>query len=181
MTNEVTMLIAAYLKDGRWGLNTMLPKIARNLPGGAIDLPPRPCAIYNDVQDVDGETWMSPSTLPAIVVFSEEAADVEIANRRRQTGRLIEVGIVYVMSADDELRSKREGGYVLRAVRKCLVNFNDQEASKHFRELNDVRILEIKSATIHTVNGGGGGSQTAGFILVQVRAMDTMSPDDEKF
>ena len=169
MINEVTLLVDRWLRHEDYGVEAMLETVPRLRPDGKADPRPKIPKIYNDVEhglEVD------PPSSPALVVFAFSEPTTDLRDLFHQKYEQVMVSVAYATRDVEQTQATRDGNYVLRAVRKSLVRFNDQRLSSGYRELNSIKIQAGDRATIRRVAGSVGSSQLWGFVLASLKVVD---------
>lgn len=168
MIVEVTRLWDRWLK-GPLGVEYHLPLLQRLTPEGTEDPLPQMPRIYNDIEDESVADSLDPPETPALVLFAESGAEITQAQR---TGRLVTHSLVmtiaYITRDWPPLRASIEGGYVLQAVIRSLVDYNSEGKSLNYRKLNGIKVLSINELTQERVAANLGQSQLWGFVIAEV-------------
>lgn len=180
MINEATMVISAWLKGSTFGVNAALPGIPRKFPNGDDMDEPRPVTIYDDVQDEETIMELDPPDVPALVVFCDSEADIELGankavNATAQRAPNIVVIVAYIDRETPYAKMKQEGGLVLRAVRRSLTKFSVPSISNAARTLNNIRVDHVVRMREVRVTGAISKSTLIGFVRASLSVTD-LSP-----
>lgn len=177
MLNNLTVLYDRWFRHPQYGIDAMIDLVPRARPpvnGEAQpDLPRPSVTIYNDVEHESVVKNIDPTEVPALVIFTDADSNVPLHPNRRASDRRVTTTIAYVTREMVPLEAVAAGDIVLRAGKMVLRHFNDQRASKGYRELNGVKIMEIRSVTEQRVSGAVGRSQLWGFLLSDATVLDT--------
>lgn len=176
MIVEVVRLLDRWLKSETYGVEAMLATVPRQTPENTTDPEPEMPAIVNDTEDEDVAKDLEPAAVPALVLYGTVGPDIPIdakGSRSTQMARSAIVAIAYVTRDVPWLDAVRDGGYVLRAVRRSLSAYNSLEKSREFRRLNTITIAQIRNVGERQVKGGVGNSQLVGFLLATVVIIDS--------
>jgi hypothetical protein len=172
MIVEVTRLMDRWLKSEK-GVQKWLPSISRFTPEGTEDPMPEIPAIYNDIEDECVAAELDPVKVPALVIFCDSAPETKAQNERRLVARNVLVTVAYITRDTPALKASRDGGYVLRAIRRSLVEFNSLQESREFRDLNGIKILAIDTIEQQRVAANLGRSELWGFVMAGLTVIDS--------
>jgi hypothetical protein len=170
---EATRLIDRWLRHPQQCVGAMLQTVPRMTPEGEEDPEPENPLIYNDTEHEEVAANLDPPTSPALVLFADGELETDAHQRPRQVSTELIVAIAYVTRDMPPVAAARDGGYVLRAVRKSLNRYNDERLSFDFRELNGVKIAAVRRVEQQRVAGAVGQSQLWGFVIASLTVIDS--------
>lgn len=174
MIVETTRLIDRWLRHPEYGVAAMLVEVPRNLPGGGVDPLPIMPTILNDTEHEEVAAEIDPPGPVSLVLFADSDVEFDATDKHRQVGRQIVIAVAYITKDTPALTAVRDGGYVLRAVRRSLTRYNNQTLAVGHRELNGVKVAAIGQVTQQRVSGAVGKSQLWGFVLMAVTVIDSI-------
>lgn len=170
MIREITLMVDRWLNHSTYGVAQMLP----NVPKEAGDVLPAMPPIYNDVEDDSVAMEINPVKVPALVVWTERNPDIEFQGRRPGFNAAASVVIGYVTRDESVIKARRDGSFILRAVRQCLALMDLGKISEDARTLNGIKIVDVVSIDEERVTGSIGGSTLVGLVVMNVKVMDTV-------
>lgn len=172
-------LVAAFLRHDEHGVNELAGSLPRATLGGyPDDDPPPTVAVFNDADEKGVAKDLDPPQVPALVVFSDSSASVVAGGAAcgYKIARDVTIGIGYVTSDGvDELIAGRACGYVLRGATLSLWRYNSQEKSAGMRELNGIKVHEVKSIEEQRVTVAVGRRKLWGLLVVNLTVVDNLS------
>lgn len=178
MIGSVVVMVDRWLKSAQFGVNNLLGGVPRNRPpgdvGGAYPLPDL-LNIYCDQEDSDTATDWNPPVKPALAVWGDSSARIEL--RGYPTARSVVIGCAFVTeSGVDAAESNRVCEYYLRAVMMSFEAYGIERLSKLYRELNGVKVLKVNDLTDQRIVQGAtvGSGKMWGFVLAELWAADTL-------
>ena len=175
MLDAAVRLISGFLQHPEHGVNEMASTLPRqNLGGAPDDAAPPLVSIFNDVDHTSVAKDLTAPKVPALLVWSDSSADVTMQGYSIAKDIMLAIGFVTSDGVDD-LVTNRACGYILRGGLLTLKRYNSQDKSKGYRELNGIRILEIKSVNEQRVTAAVGRQKMWGFLAVRVIAVETYS------
>jgi hypothetical protein len=171
--NDLTRLVTQWMKHAEHGVNPLMAQLGRKRVDGAEDPMPAPVAIFDDVDTEELVLEMDPPVVPAIVVWVDSDADVNLLDTNYlKTGEPVIVAFAYVTQDVLKVQAKLDGGYALRAVRQSLRRLN-RNRDDQYRKLNGIHITGITVVNTQIVAGGVGKSQMWGLLYAAVHVVDT--------
>jgi hypothetical protein len=173
MIVEVTRLVDRWLRHPEFGFEPFLPTIPRKTPEGLEEPMPTVPTLYNDTEHEEVALEIDPPRSPALVLFVDEGYEVDAKDPFRHKAQPVIVTVAYLTREVPSLVAVREGAYVLKAVKKSLVRYNDQRIAHSFRELNGVKVAAVGALEHLRVAGAVGRSQLWGFVLASLNVIDT--------
>lgn len=176
MIFETTVLLRRWLQHPQHGVVQMLATVPRNnIAGGQWPLPASP-TVYADVENPDlAAQDLDPAQIPALVVYVDENvedAQYDQSNKDYERQRRFRATIAYITGDEPPEKAVREGGFTLRAAKKCLRLFNNQTLSAAYREYNSVKIAKVGPVVMHIVSGAVGKSKLWGFVVATLTVID---------
>lgn len=178
MITEVTRILSAWARDPVEGVNAQLALVAHKQMDGSDDPVPPDVTVYDDIDSVGGDSEdmsldIDPAKVPALVVAADSGASLNLHDvNYLKTGEPVIVAFGYITRDVPGKQAKLNGGYTLRALRRCLWQFKN--APKASKELNGIRVLKLDTVRIFGVAGGMGRSQMYGLLTVSVSVVDTI-------
>src|SRR5678815_5404241 len=144
MVSSVVRLVAAFLDHPTHGVNSMMQSLPReNLGGLPADPAPPTLAIFNTMDTPSVAEKLDPPKVPAIIVWGDSSAPVEM--RGYKTAREAIVAIAFVTADDaDPIQANRTCGLALRGIVLTMGRYNSQDFSAGYRELNGIKIHEVR-------------------------------------
>lgn len=175
MLDVAVRLIAAFAEDEEHGINEIAGSLPRTTIGGTSpaddDAAPPAVTIYND-SDEDGDE-INPDTVPAFYFWIDSSAPIDM--RGYKTARSVTIVGAYITETGvDTLQAKRDCGYILRAGLITLDRYNNQTYSNGYRELNGIRVLNIKSVTEQRLIAAVGRRKMWGFLTISAQVVETL-------
>lgn len=174
MIVEGTVLTSEWLKHPEYGVAALLPLVPRNKPGGGMWRLPETPTIYDDVQDKSVAAELEPTKVPALVVFADSDIDeTPTPHESGAKGDGLDVVIAYIVrNPSSLLDARRDGMFVLRAVRQSLHRLQTPKLSTGHRRLNGISISRVQRVTLQRVAGAVGRSTLAGFVIARYLMLD---------
>lgn len=178
MITEVTRLLAEWARHPENGVNAQLALVGRARMNGTSDPTVPSVTVYDDIDSVGGDSEdmsldIDPPKVPALVVAADSGADVNPNDTNYlKTGEPIIVAFAYIVRDVPGKKAKLNGGYTLRALRRCLSRFRNAPAAS--KQLNGIKILLVGRITIHQIAGGLGRSKMHGILTATVTVVDTI-------
>lgn len=170
------MILERWLKDPTYGLEAMLTSAA--FPVAQGDTIPESIRIVSEASDEDCALDRDPPVVPAVMIISDSDVLEELGqNQPGKTSTEVEsawVAVVYVDRGKTVLLSQREGSYVLRGARMSLRRYNACR-DPLFREMNNIRLIDIRAISGHGVAGYVGQTYVTGFVKIRIRYQDLQS------
>lgn len=175
VVDAVVRLVSEFLRHAEHGVNELAGSLPRTTLGGYPDDDAPPVVpVFNDADEKGVAANLDPPEVPALVVFSDSSASVAAGGYK--IARDVMIGVGYVTEGGvDEMIAGRACGYVLRGAQLSLWRYNSQEKSAGMRELNGVKILEIKSVEEQRVTVAVGRRKLWGLLLVNLTVVDNLS------
>jgi hypothetical protein len=174
VTNEITRLISAFARHPMHGVVAQLGELTKEQFGGIADSEPTPPKLYDDVDTEELVLELDPPAVPALVIWTDSDISLNLNRTDYLTPtETVIVAFAYITRDVPNVKAKLDGGYVLRAARRCLTRFNNQTYSRGYRKLNGVQILNIESVSLPPIAGGVGKSQLWGLLYAAVNVADT--------
>lgn len=180
MIVNTTRILRRWLEHPLYGINALLPDVPRARVDGVIDTVPPSVAFYDDIDDDEVAEGIKPPITPAMVLYCDAPARVDIDQRNYLKGEapLVFAG-AYVTENLPESVAARYGGYTARAFRRSLYLFNKQELSVtpelDYRTLNGIKVMKVGLVTEQRVATDAGQSSLWGFVLASVTVVDTLA------
>lgn len=173
MLDESVLLFSAWLKDTN-GVNVILATLPRKkIDGTDQDAPPL-VTVVNDVEDASVAASLSPDSVPALMLWGDSDAEVNVA--KYPTAREVVVAAAFVTDdSADPLTSITNCGYVLRAARLSMMRYRSQRISADFRELNGIKVVDVSSVKEHRVSATVGRRKMWGFLDIRATVVETLS------
>lgn len=175
MINETVQLLALFAGHPTHGVNVMAGSIPRKNadPLKPDDDAPPVLSILNDVNDAGVANGLDPEDVPCFMMWGDSQAAVELRGYKTAKEVVIAAGFVTDENADP-IASEKACGYILRGGVLTFGRFNHQSYSRDFRELNGIRILEIRSVTEQRVVAAVGRRKMWGFLDIRVTVVETL-------
>lgn len=176
MINETVQLISKFAADAVHGVNAM----AAIIPRKNIDIlkpddeAPPVLPIVNDVDDTGVADGLDPEGVPCFMLWGDSQASIAI-NGYKTAREVIIAGAFVTDEKADPLASEKICGYILRGGVLTFGRFNHQSYSRDCRELNGIRILEIRSVTEQRIAAPVGRRKIWGFLDIRVTVVETLS------
>jgi hypothetical protein len=173
---EVTRIMSAWARHPVHGVNAQMSFVGRQRLDGKSDPVAPSVTIYDDIDGWGGDMpdmalELDPPKVPALVVWADTDAEVEINNANYlKTGEPVIVAFAYVTRDVAGKKAKLDGGYTLRALRRCLTRFRNAPAVS--KQLNGIKVLMVRTVTIAPVAGGNGPSNMWGVLAASVTVVD---------
>ena len=181
MIFESTVLVRRWMEHPTHGVVQKLATVPRDKVVGQVitgqwPVPTTP-AIYADVErpELAAQDLNYIAKSPALVVYVDERVEDTGSNTGKvpyQPQRSFRATIVYITQGEAADVAIREGGFTLRAVKKCLNDFNSQSLSAGFRDYNKVKLVKIGPITTNIVSGAVGKSDLWGFLVATLHVID---------
>ncbi len=185
MVDETAMLLDRWSRHAEHGVNALaanLPRRKMSVAGVILadEWPaPAPVDLYIDQEDAGTAAELDPPTTPAFLTWGEgEPLEVELKDRHSNARAFaIIIGTAYVTAADvDAAKATREAATYLRANRISFLRFNTQSLSNGYRELNDIRVEQLRHVASQKVPGlPVGNSRLWGFNVTQALVVDRLT------
>lgn len=174
MENESVLLIDRWLQHEVYGVEAHLPNVPRETPEGGTDPMPEMPVVVNDVEDEDVIERIEPDAKIALVVFCQSGPEVDMdsGSNLRQIGEDIDIVIAYITRDIPKREARRNCGYVLRAVTRCLTDYNSSRKAADYRSLNGYKVANVARWKRWKAAGGVGDSSVWGFIVVTLVVLD---------
>lgn len=175
MINETVQLLAAFAAHVDHGVNEMAQGIPRkNLDPLKPDDPAPPIlAIVDDVNDEGVAKNLDPEEVPCFMMWGDSVAQVEYKGYKLAREVVI-AGAFVTEEGADILTMERACGYILRGGMITFGRFNHQSYSRNFRELNGIKILEIRTVTEQRIPAAVGRRKMWGFLDIRVIVVENL-------
>lgn len=175
MINETVVLLSAFAAHPDHGVNEMAQGIPRkNIDPLKPDEPAPPIvAIVDDQNDPGVANGLDPSEVPCFMLWGDSAPPIEYKGYKLAKEVIIAAAFVTEENADP-IASEKACGNILRGGMITFGRFNHQSYSRSFRELNGIRILEIKSATEQRVVAAVGRRKMWGFLDIRAIVVENL-------
>lgn len=175
MINETVQLLSAFAANLEHGVNEM----AQGIPRKNID-PLKPdgeappiVPILDDQNDPGVANGLDPEEVPCFMMWGDSAPPIEYKNYKIAREVIVAGAFVTAENADP-LEAERVCGIILRGGMLTFGRFNHQGYSRSFRELNGIKILEIKSATEQRVVAAVGRRKMWGFLDIRAIVVENL-------
>jgi hypothetical protein len=173
--NETVQLLAAFAAHVEHGVNVMAQGIPRkNLdPLKPDDEAPPILSIADDVNDPGVANGLDPEEVPCFMMWGDSQAAIEV--RGYKTAKEVVIAAAFVTDEKaDPIAAEKACGYILRGGVITFGRFNHQPYSRGFRELNGIKILEIRSVTEQRVVAAVGRRKMWGFLDIRVTVIENL-------
>lgn len=174
MINETVQLISKFAVSAEHGVNAMTQTLPRkNIDDTKPDDEAPPVlVIVDDISDAGVASGLDPEDVPCFMFWGDSSKPVEYKGHRVTE---VVVGGAFVTNASaDPLSMEKAAGYVLRGAKITLGRFNNQGYSRGFRELNGIKILEIRSVTEQRFPAAVGRRKMWGFLRIDVIVVENL-------
>ena len=173
MINETVRLLTAFVQHPEHGINEMASTLPRTgLGAEPPDAAPPVVPVFSDVDTASVARDLTAPQLPAVIVWGD--SDLKTTYKGYKTARDIVIAFAYVTEDTvDDLVTNRECGYILRGGILTFGRYNNQKYSEGYRELNGIRVMEIRDVTEQRVTAAVGRQKMWGFLAVEVIAVET--------
>ena len=175
MLDITVQLLSKWMKIADGGVNDY----AQTIPRKNIDIllpddeAPPLVTVVDDVTDKGVAENLDPSEVPALMLWGDSADDVSYQGYK--IAKEIVIAAAFVTATDaDPLASARACGYILRGARLSLGRYNSQSASKGYRELNGIKVMEIKRTTEQRITAAVGSRKMWGFLDIRAIVVETL-------
>lgn len=185
MVDETATLLDRWSRHPEHGVNALaanLPRFKMSLAGVILadEWPaPTPVDLYLNLEDDGTAEELDPPTTPAFLTWGEgQPTEIDLKDTRRDIhGFAIIIGTAFVTAGDvDAAKAAREAGAYLRANRISFKRFNNQTLSSGYRELDDIRIVQLRHVASQKVPGlPVGNSKLWGFNVTQALVVDRLT------
>lgn len=176
MINETVQLLSAFARLPIHGINDRtwaLPRKNIN-PDLPDDEAPPVVTIVDDVTDAGVANNLDPDVVPCFMMWGDSQTPIEI--RGYKIAKEVTVAGAFVTEETaDPLASEKACGYILRGGILTFGRFNHQGYSKDFRELNGIKILEIRSVTEQRIPAAVGRRKMWGFLDIRAIVIENLS------
>lgn len=176
MLDSSVRLLASWLLHVDHGVNEITQSLPRTALNGLPDDPAPPIVVVqNDSDDESVAKDLSPSEVPALVVWGDSSEGVTLS-KSNLIAREVAIAIGYVTSdTADDRTAIRDCGYVLRGGMLSLRRFNSQANSAGYRELNGIKIMELTRVKEQRVTVALGRFKMWGFLEVRAIVIETLA------
>lgn len=176
MIFESTVLLRRWMEHPQYGVVPLLANVPRNnIAGGQWPVPTTP-TIYADVEHPElAAQNLDPAVVPALVVYVDERVGLQhqdASNKDYERMRHFQATVAYIHRDEEPIKAVRDGGFTLRAVKKCFRLFNQQTLSGQYRDYNAIKLMKIGPVVTHIVSGAVGKSQLWGFVDATLTVVD---------
>jgi hypothetical protein len=181
---EVARILTAWLKHETYGVNAMIDQVDRwtgyyEDDGTTQILDPRPADvdIYNDIdtKEIQSTSGIRPPTMPSLVIVVDaNPKTIDIAQVHKSGHEIsAAAGFGYYAEQTDIGTEIIAGDYVLRALTKSLVRFNQPQLSRPFlRELNGILLARITGYETQRVASAVPESWLLGILFADLQILD---------
>lgn len=167
MINETVQLLSAFAKTTEHGINGMAQGIPRKHIDSTLPDDPAPpiLAIVNDVTDEGVAKGLDPDEVPCFMFWGDSSEPIEYKGHKH--AEVIVAGAFVTDAGADPLSMEKSCGYILRGGVLTFGRFNNQAFSKGFRELNGIKILEIRSVIEQRFPAAEGRRKMWGYLTIR--------------
>lgn len=174
MINEVVQLLSVFASSAEHGVNEMAQGIPRKNvdPLKPDDTAPPVVAVVDDINDAGVAAGLDPEEVPCFMMWGDSALPSEYKGYK--VTEVVVAGAFVTDAHADALSSEKACGYILRGGMLTFGRFNHQAYSKGLRELNGIKILEIRSVTEQRVPAAVGRRKIWGFLDIRVVVVENL-------
>jgi hypothetical protein len=172
--NETVQLISAFAGNVNHGINEMAQGIPRrNInPAKPDDAAPPLVTIVDDINDEGVAKGLDPEEVPCFMFWGDSSSPLDYKGYK--VTEVVIAGAFVTDASADPLSMEKACGYILRGGILTLGRFNNQTFSQGFRELNGIKILEIKSVTEQRIPAAVGRRKLWGFLDIRVIVVENL-------
>lgn len=177
--DHVTVLLDRWLRHPDYGVAAMMVKVPNFTPEGAdkgaVVMP----EIMNDIEyeELAGSANLDPPVNRCLIVYTDSPVAYSINASRTVsiTDSDVRPTVGWMTRDENPVKAVNDGGVLLRATVLSLFKWNDQVASRGYRELNGAKVAKIGSVRTYRVAGAVGKSRLWGFVQPNLTVIDTLS------
>jgi hypothetical protein len=179
MQEQITVLIDRWLRHVTYGVEAMMARVP-NLTPEAVDKGPVVMpSILNDIEyaELAGSANLDPPVNRAIIVYTDSpvAYSMNASRTASISDSDVRPTIGWMTRDEDPIRAVNDGSVLLRAIVLSLFKWNDQVASRGYRDLNGVKVAKVNSVRSYRVAGAVGKSRLWGFVQPSLIVIDTLT------
>lgn len=167
MLNIVVRLLDQWAQHRDHGLMEMASTLPRQSLGGRPDdAAPPPLTFFNDADSKALLTEEGPDKVPAWVTFGDRRFLIEL--KGFSIAYHCFLGMAYITEdGADEVQSNRNCDYYMRGGMISLARYNSQDKSAGYRELNGIKVHQIKKVTEQRVPAAVGTRKMWGMLEIE--------------